>query len=400
MANKKVKHIIAKNTGTSATETLDVYDADALHIDNIRNNLSTSEPGYVLDARQGRELQKALSNSILNYGGVEDGVTNNTAAFNTCMAVHGSVYLPNITGSGYVLDQITLTNGQSVIGNSTKIIFNGSNSHLFLITGSYISIKGLRIEHPNRGSTFSISGTSQSFIKISDILTTNSSNFITDANSSGLHTLIYLDHCTARLQRGVGFLFKNVLAFLFLSYCTVDNVGISPDIATWRCFDIYNNHGMHISHCEAEGGYIDGSSPTNGGFVFENCEATWIDNSFADTLDGSGFYFTNCQYLHMMNSGTSYCGGYGIFYNGDYSEMSNIYVGTQITNNHIGLCLYGGTHHSISNVTFNTSTCVTAHDNASAIISGGTIITGTLNVAAPVYYRDILSNNTLLTNIT
>lgn len=61
MANKKIKHVIAKLLGEDTTETLDIYDESALHAENIQNNLTTTEEGYALDARQGKALQDEIS---------------------------------------------------------------------------------------------------------------------------------------------------------------------------------------------------------------------------------------------------------------------------------------------------------------------------------------------------
>ncbi len=52
MPNRKIKHIVAKLTGASEEETLDVYDVDAVHTDKIYNGTNQSSSGYVLDARQ------------------------------------------------------------------------------------------------------------------------------------------------------------------------------------------------------------------------------------------------------------------------------------------------------------------------------------------------------------
>lgn len=57
MANKKIKHVIAKILGEDTTETLDIYDESALHAENVKNDLTTTEEGYALDARQGKALK-------------------------------------------------------------------------------------------------------------------------------------------------------------------------------------------------------------------------------------------------------------------------------------------------------------------------------------------------------
>lgn len=82
MANRKIKHIVAKLVGASTEETLDVYDVDAVHTDKIYNGLDQTNAGYVLDARQGKALNDTLS------GKVTGSIANNLTT----------------TASGYVLD--------------------------------------------------------------------------------------------------------------------------------------------------------------------------------------------------------------------------------------------------------------------------------------------------------
>lgn len=60
MANKKIKHIVAKLLGESTEETLDIYDESALHATDIVDNLTSTDATKVLSAKQG----KALNDSI------------------------------------------------------------------------------------------------------------------------------------------------------------------------------------------------------------------------------------------------------------------------------------------------------------------------------------------------
>ena len=66
MPNRKIKHIVAKLVGASTEETLDVYDIDAVHTSDVVNNLTTTNAGYVLDARQGKALNDSLSAFLPN----------------------------------------------------------------------------------------------------------------------------------------------------------------------------------------------------------------------------------------------------------------------------------------------------------------------------------------------
>ena len=62
MPNRKIKHIIATLVGASQQETMDVYDVDAVHKADIKNNLTTTVTGtYALDAAQGKVLNDEIT---------------------------------------------------------------------------------------------------------------------------------------------------------------------------------------------------------------------------------------------------------------------------------------------------------------------------------------------------
>ena len=107
MPNRKIKHIVAKLVGASTEETLDVYDVDAVHTSDIANNLTTTNEGYVLDARQGKALNDSLANRALTnitkseMSYYTDGITNMT---------YGIWYLPN----GYRYQLVCRADGRLV----------------------------------------------------------------------------------------------------------------------------------------------------------------------------------------------------------------------------------------------------------------------------------------------
>lgn len=71
MANKKIKHIVAKLLGATTEETLDIYDESALHATDIVDNLTSNDATKVLSAKQG----KALNDSITNVQNITSSVT-------------------------------------------------------------------------------------------------------------------------------------------------------------------------------------------------------------------------------------------------------------------------------------------------------------------------------------
>ena len=70
MANKKIKHIIAKLLGETTEETLDIYDESALHATDIVDNLTSNDATKVLSAKQGKALNDSITstNSALTNG--------------------------------------------------------------------------------------------------------------------------------------------------------------------------------------------------------------------------------------------------------------------------------------------------------------------------------------------
>lgn len=71
MANKKIKHIVAKLLGESTEETLDIYDESALHATDIVDNLTSTDATKVLSAKQGKALNDSITNlddSLSKFG--------------------------------------------------------------------------------------------------------------------------------------------------------------------------------------------------------------------------------------------------------------------------------------------------------------------------------------------
>lgn len=66
MANKKIKHIVAKLLGETTEETLDIYDESALHATDIVDNLTSNDATKVLSAKQGKALNDSLT-SLVEY---------------------------------------------------------------------------------------------------------------------------------------------------------------------------------------------------------------------------------------------------------------------------------------------------------------------------------------------
>ena len=316
------------NNETNAREV-----ADTLLQQNINNETNARE---VADS----ELEDKINNvskydkaDIRNYGGIGDGLTDNTTAFNNCMAENNVVYFPNYDGNnGYVLGSVILDSGCEVKGDhGVKLLFNGTN-YLFTLTGSNIKVSDLFIQCSNAGIIFNLVATSaMEYIYLTNIQSKGANTLITDINSTANITNIYLTRLTSRDHKGSGVVFKHCIAFVFLTDVTIDFVG---NVGNSRAFDFTNNSGMHLVHCEAEGGASDGSHIKHMGFVFTNCQAVWLERCMADTLDSSGFYLNGDanQYFYFANCVSSLCMSHGFLLNGLNIQMVNC-----VTNGRNGL---------------------------------------------------------------
>lgn len=343
---------------------------------------------------EGTKLESDIKNmaDIRRYGAKGDGTTDDTAAFNACMHENKTVYLPNFQGcAGYVLSEITLTDGQSIQGeNLTPIRYLGTGNFITL-NGNEVEVSNLSIRFVNKGRCFYRIG-GKEFVRLHDIVTYGASGVYHDPDCPYQYALTYISHVTGRGMFGPAFYIKKSFAFLFMDHCTADNLGTGATV-TWRSFDFYDAQGMHLTHCEAEGGYSDGSHPVAGGFVFTNCQAVWMTDCFADYNDGTGIYAGNgCQYFYMENCGSSLCQN-GIALFGSDFMLSNIYLGARAYNLDIhayNVC--------INNVTFNPvdASCNNLSGGGRAIISGGVLMVGSLPSSGQLFYKNILAQATLL----
>lgn len=316
---------------------------------------------------------------IRNYGGVGDGVTNDTTAFNACMADNGVVYLPIVSSSNpknYLLSDITLSGNNTVIADKGARITYGGNGFLFTITGSNVNIEKLTVDFTNGGSFLSIANTSNTPINefnISNIITYNAVHFIDDTASTASYVSTYIHDVECKRQSGTCLKISHSFAFLLIENLTSDMTGKSTS-ASYAHFVFANSQGMQLTHVEAEGGYVDGYNAQNVGFYFNNCAATWIDKCLADTCAGTGFYLeSTCSYLYFSNSSASLCDGFGFLLNGSKIDMNNGYVAGRIaisghSSDAHGINSYG------TGVNINNFTVFDVDGNGIAIQSGAHLI--------------------------
>ena len=270
---------------------------------------------------------------IRNYGGVGDGVTNDTQAFNACLAENNMVYLPYFAGcNGYVLDEVTLTSHQSVIGDNRTVIRQNATK-LFTITGNYVTIKSLFIicSTTVNQTVFNMKFTGDSGLAfhfvIEDISIDDAFTIYTDAESTQQYICTYMQNIIGYKTRGVGYYVHHAFAFMFMRSCTTDRNLLQAD---YLGFDFNNVEGLHLDYCEVSAGYMTGDSQTGSGFSFVNCRAVWAFNCFSDYISGLGYDYNSCSYIHINGCGASLTtlGGYR-FYNCHFVEMVECYIAGQ-----------------------------------------------------------------------
>lgn len=269
---------------------------------------------------------------IRNYGGVGNGVTNDTAAFNRCMQANGKVYLPIINSSNpavYLLDDIVLNGNNNIICDFGASIKYTGVGYLFTIKGSNVKIIGVTATFTNGGSFISIANTTGNYIRefiINNIITIGATHFIDDTASTSDYVSMYIDTVECKQQAGRCLNIHHSFAFLLIKDLTSDVTGRATN-ANFAHFWFENSAGMQLSHVEAEGGLVTSYDQANAGFYFKNCIAVWIDKCLADTCAGAGFYQdTGCKYFYISNSASSLCCGFGFMLNGSNNQMTGCFV--------------------------------------------------------------------------
>lgn len=127
MANKKIKHIVAKLLGESTEETLDIYDESALHATDIVDNLTSTDATKVLSAKQGKALNDSLSNSVWVQSGSTAIRTNSRKSL--MISDDTAVTVWNNANLLYYLACVKYTSW----GTSLSVTVHNNNIHGFLL---------------------------------------------------------------------------------------------------------------------------------------------------------------------------------------------------------------------------------------------------------------------------
>lgn len=147
MANKKIKHIVAKLLGESTEETLDIYDESALHATDIVDNLTSTDATKVLSAKQGKALNDSLNNFLVtrdfsaNYTISANGALPLTAAnfqLSRPTGYRGIAFTKIMTGSQYVFayemySNVTSSSDRVLALRNTSSTAQTINAHITIL---------------------------------------------------------------------------------------------------------------------------------------------------------------------------------------------------------------------------------------------------------------------------
>lgn len=280
------------------------------NITTLQGQMTTLQ-GRMTTAESDIDALQAIKHyaDIRNYGGVADNTTANDTALANCLAENGYCYLPKYNNMAYKFNNtITLTSYQTIIGENANLLCSATNA--ITIRGSHVKIKGLNITTAQGGILFDTTYTQSTDSIIEDVTTTGATSLLHDNGGNNLITTLTVRNCIAYEHRGIGVEFTKAFAFIYFDHVTIDFVGVSG--VNWAGFKFSNNAGLQMDYCDAEGGYSDGSHTANIGFSFTNCQAIWLNNCMADTVDSIGFAFDTCEYVYMTTCIASLMASHGV----------------------------------------------------------------------------------------
>ena len=94
MANKKIKHIVAKLLGATTEETLDIYDESALHATDIVDNLTSTDATKVLSAKQGKALNDSLATVTSSLASYQKKISFELVKYTASVGANAAVTAP------------------------------------------------------------------------------------------------------------------------------------------------------------------------------------------------------------------------------------------------------------------------------------------------------------------
>lgn len=258
--------------------------------------------------------------SVLSFGAVGNGTTDDSAAFNAANAsLAGAIYVPEGT---YILDGVTI-NGKKLFGPGTlkwKSGVVGTTPMLTLASGACLD--GLTLDG-NKTANASIVATFSTLVYVTGRGTriTNCNFFqvpstcvLTPASSDGeTGSDLFIDGCYIKNTNKYCFVFRSNRCNI--SNCTFFGTGINDGHAIR--YGIYNTDNIAFPGCKVVGGSVIGCN-----FKYVNSGACLFEwNSYNITFTGNSSSYTTgikCEYQPGEES-------HGIVITGNYFEYCRFY---------------------------------------------------------------------------
>ena len=262
--------------------------------------------GGTADRTISQILRDAVMPSILEFGGIGDGVADDTAAFNTALAAGRGVFLPKYLPNGaeavwYFSSPIQLPINAAVVGDyRLSKIKGGTGDVLRLVGGGRLRIQNLFIDCKAQTAggvaiKFLTGTSSFAYTVIENVDIGEAFGSIHDQNGAGEIIYSRIRYVRALEPRGTPFKFSDFVAYNFLDHCFVDLVPLSGNPA-FVSFDINGGAGLVMDTCEVNG-FGQGATPNAAqhAYLIQNQQALWMKNCFGDTTGGCGLRLISCS---------------------------------------------------------------------------------------------------------
>lgn len=304
-----------------------------------------------------------LIGNVRDYGAVGDGVTDDTAAVNSCISQTGGAYFPSGT---YLLSSLSLSKAVTLKGesrDSVRLIPTTSSTQLtfITITSSKCSIFDLTVDLLNTDNTIA-----NGFIngRIAIDCQGTSSSYISD---------ITIRNCAVKNCGDIGIQLQwvqdSLLSDIYINRCGKFGFQILSSrrikVHNPTIIDIFPGDGGNAPYLNAYG--LAFTNYTNNA-VCEDCE---VVNGYAEDITSwEGFDTHRGRRIRFINCSTKNCGqGIIVESNTAGSESSDI---TILGGTHIGY----GQSYTRDGATFDTQPAVVANMGSSSANGTGLLVSG------------------------